>query len=124
RAPAPAAGAIDAVVAAFRDAVHSAQTYEAPVPARVPPATPLLVAGGGACVIAVDLLAVGLGRVPLAGLPLLLIYSLPVSITGDSASWMVFVLMTAGFLVLMFLREDERFAQWGRQVQADPRAGD
>jgi len=120
----PTSETIDAVVAAFRDAVHSAQIYQAPVPASEPSATPLLVAGGGACLIMVDLLAAGLGRVPLAGLPLLLIYSLPVSIIGESIGWLTFVLVAAGFLTLLFLREDERFSQWGRQVQVDPRFGD
>jgi len=120
----PTSDTIDAVVAAFRDAVHSAQAYQAPVPPSARSATPLLVAGGGACLIMVDLLAAGLGRVPLAGLPLLLIYSLPVSIIGESVGWLTFVLVAAGFLTLLFLREDERFSQWGRQVQVDPRFGD
>jgi len=115
---------LDALADAFRNAVDSANTYQAPVPASAPTVTPVLVAGGGACLIMVDLLAAGLGRVPLAGLPLLLVYSLPVSIVGSSINWLVFVLVAIGFLTLLFLREDERFAQWGRQVQADPRGGD
>ena len=120
----PTADSIDAVVSAFGDAIHSAQAYAAPVPSSVASATPLLVAGGAACLIMVDFLAVGLGRVPLAGLPLLLIYSLPVSIIDKSVNWILFVMVAAGFLMLLFLREDERFAQWGRQVQADPRSAD
>ena len=44
---------------------------------------PLLIAGGAACLLLVDLLACTLRRVPLAGLPLLTIYSVPVSMTGD-----------------------------------------
>jgi transglutaminase-like putative cysteine protease len=115
---------IDSVVQAFRSAVDSAQTYQAPVPGNAPTVTPLLVAGGGVCLVLVDLLAAGLGRVPLAGLPLLLIYSLPVSIIGSGVAWVVFVFMAAGFLLLLFLREDERFSQWGRQVRADPRSAD
>ena len=115
---------LDSLGSAFRDAINSAQTYQAPVPGNAPTATPLLVLGGGICLILVDVLAAGLGRVPLAGLPLLLIYSLPVSIIDSGVSWVVFVFMASGFLFLLFLREDERFSQWGRQVRADPRAGD
>ena len=122
--PLPTPDNLDALTEAFRHAVDSANTYRAPVPRSAPTVTPVLVAGGGACLIMVDLLAAGLGRVPLSGLPLLLVYSLPVSIVGSSINWIVFVLVASGFLTLLFLREDERFSQWGRQVQADPRGGD
>jgi transglutaminase-like putative cysteine protease len=122
--PVPSPEAVGGLATAFREAVHTAQAYQAPVPQTVPSVTPLLVAGGAACLVLVDLLAAGLGRVPLAGLPLLLIYSLPVSILGSGVNWLVFVLVSAGFLTLLFLREDERFSQWGRQVVADPRSGD
>ena len=120
----PTSDSLEAVGAAFRDAVDSANAYRAPVPRSVPTVTPLLVAGGGACLILIDLLAAGLGRVPLAGLPLLLVYSLPISISDTSLPWPAFVMVAAGFLALLFLREDERFSQWGRQVYADPRDAD
>jgi len=120
----PSPDSLEAVRAAFRDAVDSANAYRAPVPRSVATVTPLLVVGGGACLILIDLLAAGLGRVPLAGLPLLLVYSLPISIIDSSLPWPAFVMVAAGYLALLFLREDERFSQWGRQVYADPRDAD
>lgn len=109
---------IDSLAAAFRHAVDSAQTYAAPVPRKAPSPSPILVAGGGICLILVDALAVGLGRVPLAGLPILLVYSLPISIMDDTIGTVPFIMVAAGFLALLFLREDERFGQWGRTVEA------
>ena len=59
---------------------------------------PLLISGGLACLLLVDILACTLRRVPLAGLPLLTIYSVPVSMTGDGPHWMLYTLTAIGFL--------------------------
>ena len=53
----------------------------------------------------VDVLACTLRRVPLAGLPLLTIYSVPVSMLGDGVPWWVFALTAGGFLLMLFLQE-------------------
>ena len=47
---------------------------------------PLLIVGGLACLLLVDLCACTLRRVPLAGLPLLTIYSIPVSMLDGGVS--------------------------------------
>ena len=72
--------------------------YAAPVPSSVPGVHPLLIIGGLACLLLVDLLACTLRRSPLAGLPLLTIYAVPISVLGDGVSWWIFVGTTAGFL--------------------------
>ena len=65
-----------------------------------------------------------LRRVPLAGLPLLTIYSVPVSLLGGGVSWIVFTLTTIGFLLMLYLQESRQIARWGRplgqEVGADP----
>jgi transglutaminase-like putative cysteine protease len=104
---------------AFQDASDSAQQYRAPVARSVPPIDPLLIAGGAACMLLVDILAGTLRRVPLAGLPLLTIYSIPVSLLGGGVSWIVFTLTTLGFLLLLYLQESRQIARWGRPLGSD-----
>jgi hypothetical protein len=70
-APVPVGPAWDRLVAVINDAVNSAQQYKAPIPAFAPPIDPLLIIGGLACLLLVDIIAGTLRRAPLAGLPLL-----------------------------------------------------
>ena len=78
---------------------------------------------GSACLLLVDVLACTLRRVPLAGLPLLTVYSVPVSLLGGALSWWIFALTAAGFLTMLFLHEGEQVARWGRNLGEDPGAG-
>ncbi len=109
---------------AFQDASETARQYAAPVPRGVPPIDPLLIAGGAACMLLVDIVVGTLRRVPLAGLPLLTIYSIPVSLLGGGVSWIVFTLTTIGFLLMLYLQESRQIARWGRplgsEAGADP----
>jgi len=99
--------------AGFADAVQSANKFAPPVPADVPPVHPLLIAGGAGCLLLVDILACTLRRVPLAGLPLLTIFSVPVSMTGHGPHWLLFTATAIGFLAMIFLSESEQIARWG-----------
>jgi transglutaminase-like putative cysteine protease len=80
---------------------------------------PLLIAGGAGCLLLVDVLACTLRRVPLAGLPLLTIYSIPVSMTGDGPHWLLYTLTAIGFLAMIFLAESEQIARWGPILAED-----
>ncbi len=103
----------------FSDASASAQAYRAPVPRGVPPIDPLLISGGAACLLLVDIAVGTLRRVPLAGLPLLTIYSVPVSLLGGGVSLIVFTVTTIGFLLMLFLQESRQIARWGRPLGQD-----
>ncbi len=103
----------------FTDASATAQSYRAPVPRGVPPIDPLLISGGAACLLLVDIAVGTLRRVPLAGLPLLTIYSVPVSLLGGGVSWLIFTLTTIGFLVMLYLQESRQIARWGRPLGQD-----
>ena len=106
------------LVETFRLAVETAQGYQAPVPPLlVPGVHPLLVLGGVVCLLAVDTLAGTLRRVPLAGLPLLMVYSLPVSMEGQGMGWVTFAITAGGFLLMLFLQEAESIDRWGRQLE-------
>jgi transglutaminase-like putative cysteine protease len=122
--PLPVGAAWVELETAFRDAVASANQYESPVPRTAPGVHPLLVGGGLLCVLLVDLLACTLRRVPLAGLPLLTVYSVPVSVLDASISWWVFVLTAAGFMTMLFLHESELVSRWGRPLGQPAAEGD
>ena len=64
----------------------------------------------------VDVLACWMRRVSLAGLPLLAVYCVPISLIGDGVSWLVFLLAASGFLLMMFLHESAHITRWGRPL--------
>lgn len=118
--PVPVGAAWTRLDDSLDDALTSAQQYAAPVPSDVPGVHPLLIPGGLVCLLLVDVLACTARRVPLAGLPLLMIYSVPVSLVGGGVAWWVFVLTALGFLRLLFLQEGEQIARWGRPLGRTP----
>ncbi len=107
---------------AFSDGLGSARLYVAPIPVGVPSITAILVTCGAATLVAVDLLAGTLKRIPLAGLVLLTSYSVPVAITGIGLSWWEFIVVAAGFLGLLYLAHGEQVSRWGRGMsdEEDP----
>ena len=117
--PLPIGDAWDRLQTAFQDAAQSANRFAPPVPSDEPPVHPLLIAGGAACLLLVDVLACTLRRVPLAGLPLLTIYSVPVSMTGDEPALDPLHVTAIGFLAMIFLSESEQIARWGPILAED-----
>lgn len=117
--PIPVGQAWVRLVESLEGAVTSAQEYASPVPLGVDGVHPILVLGGLVCLLLVDLLACTLRRVPLAGLALLTVYSVPVSLLAGGVSWVVFGLTAAGFLAMLFLQVDEQLARWGRPLGSD-----
>ncbi|MEP6525997.1 MAG: DUF3488 and transglutaminase-like domain-containing protein [Nocardioidaceae bacterium] len=69
-----------------------------------------------AVAICVDVLAVSLGRAPLAGLPLLAVYTVPVATVEHGVSAFVFIPGAAGFLALLAADEREHVSRWGKQI--------
>ncbi len=122
--PIPVGPAWARMADSFSGALTTADRYAAPIPANAPGIHPLLIVGGLVCLLLVDVLACTLRRVPLAGLPLLTIYSVPVSLLGGGVTWWVFSLTAAGFMGLLFLQESEQVARWGRLLGEDPAAAD
>ena len=102
-------------------AVEGARRFPPPVPTAEADVAPLLIGGGLLCLVLVDLLAAGLRRTPLAGLPLLTIYSLPVGLVGTDLTWWVFALSALGFLTLLFRQEAATVGRWGRALEGPDR---
>ncbi len=120
----PTPAALADLGARWTAALESSRFYSAPVPASADGVEPLLILGGLACLLLVDLLACSLRRVPLAGLPLLTIYTIPLSLTGEGASWWVFAGISGGFVLMLFLQESEHLSRWGRTLGQDSASDD
>lgn len=116
----PTSASTAEVVTLLGRGVAAAQAYAAPVPEAAPEIHVVLVAAGTLVALLVDLLAVGLRRVPVAGLPLLAVYTAPLSILADGVGWWIFAAGAVGFLALIASDEARRIEHWGRAV---PRRG-
>jgi transglutaminase-like putative cysteine protease len=106
--------------------VHQANAEMAkkapPVPAR--PGVSLLATGGiGIVAVLTDLIAVRLRRPALAGLPLLVLFCVPLA-TDANPGWagtaVVFCLGAAGYLALLSAEGRERVRLWGRLIHTQP----
>ncbi|MGA8245519.1 MAG: DUF3488 and transglutaminase-like domain-containing protein, partial [Nocardioides sp.] len=106
------------------NAWNSAYTYQPPVPSSVPSIAPMMILFGALSLLVVDLMACWLRRVSLAGLPLLAIYCVPISLIGNGVPWLVFLLAAAGFLLMMYLHESAHITRWGRPLGASTATGD
>ncbi|MBZ5736802.1 transglutaminase family protein [Nocardioides mangrovi] len=122
--PLPIGGSWTELHTTFSEAVTTSKAYGSPVPDGPPPVDPLLIAGGLACLLLVDLLACTMRRAALAGLPLLAIFTIPVSMVGDPVTWWIFALGALGYLAMMFLQESDHVARWGRPLGVDRETGD
>ncbi|MGZ4436177.1 MAG: transglutaminaseTgpA domain-containing protein [Nocardioidaceae bacterium] len=108
----------------LRAAVVAAGRYAAPVPHTVPQFYPVMIVIGLGVAVLVDLLAAGLRRAPLAGLPLLAAYTAPVSMLDGGVSWLKFALAAMSFLFLIASEEAQRLAHWGHQLSPENRVYD
>lgn len=112
----PTGSTLDALGRSLQVAVESARTYEAPIGADAPPVTPLLICSGAFFVLLVDVVACSLRRVPVAGLALLAIYSVPAGLTASGPGWIAFLGAATGFLVLLHLDARDHLLRWGRPL--------
>ena len=120
----PTPASLQQVGATLREAVLVSGRFAAPIPKSVPAFYPIMVLLGCAVVVIVDFLAAGLRRAPLAGLPLLAVYTAPVSILDGGVSWLKFALAALCFLFLVAAEEAQRLAHWGHQLTAESRLFD
>jgi transglutaminase-like putative cysteine protease len=72
--------------------------------------------GIAACHLLVDVFAATLHRVPLTGLPLLALYTVPAAIAPDGVPTMAFLAGSSGFVLLLTSDERTRLGQWGRHL--------
>ncbi|HET9860687.1 MAG TPA: DUF3488 and transglutaminase-like domain-containing protein [Nocardioidaceae bacterium] len=120
----PTPSSMEEVGLRIQAGADAAQSFAAPVPESIPQIYALLIIAGAGTAVLVDFLACGLRRVPLAGLPLLAVYTAPVSILDDGVSWWGFALGAISFLFLLASEEARRLANWGRQISGSQKVFD
>ena len=108
--------------------MHDANRYAPPAPNL--PGLLLLAAGGvGITAVLADLIAVRLRSTALAGLPLLILFTVPVSMNASHdqlTTGVVFCLSGVGYLAMLSADGRERIRVWGRLVslwRSAPRYG-
>jgi transglutaminase-like putative cysteine protease len=111
----PTPASLQSVGNLMSGAVDATVRYAAPIPAQATDFPPLMLASGAAVVLLVDLLACTLRRVPLAGLPLLAAFTVPVSVLGG-VSWLAFALAAGSFVFLLAADQAARLGTWGRSL--------
>lgn len=92
----------------------------APVPSR-PGLVLLAVLGTGAIAVVVDAIAVVLRRAAVAGLPLLLLFTVPSAVLPGGLGFFPFVLGAAGWLGLLLVDGSDRASRWGPPLSSAAR---
>ena len=103
-------------VATLGDGAVAINTYTSPVSQKLPEVFPFLAVCGVALMVSVDALALGVRRAPLAGLPVLLAVTIPISVLTDRLPLAVFGLCALLYLALLTAEEVRRIRGWGRPV--------
>ncbi|WP_163505531.1 transglutaminaseTgpA domain-containing protein [Fodinicola acaciae] len=73
--------------------------------------------GVGVVAMVADVAAVTMRKPALAGLPMLALYAIPVSVTGSGLPWPLFVIGAAGYLWLISTDHRDRIRGWGRMMR-------
>ena len=112
----PTPSSLNEIGARLEASVQVSQMYPSPVPDTEPQIFALLIVAGAGTAVVVDFLACGIRRVPLAGLPLLAVYTAPLGILSDGVSWWGFAACAVSFLFLLVNDESRRLSSWGHQI--------
>ncbi|WP_165872967.1 transglutaminaseTgpA domain-containing protein [Nocardioides jejuensis] len=110
----PTTGSTRHALLALVHALDSAAQNATPVAPKLPSIVPLLLVGGVAVHLVVDLVAVSLGRVLPASLPLLAAWVLPVSVLGSTSGTGLFLLAAGSWLALVATHEHVDRGRWGQ----------
>ena len=112
----PGAGSLDRLGDLASRGRADIERYAAPIGVSVG-VEMLTVAGVGLMAVLVDLFAVTMRRAALAGLPLLVLQTVPTAVAPDGVSWVAFAIGAIGFLALLLAESRERVSRWGRPMR-------
>jgi hypothetical protein len=118
----PVGATLDRLRALVDAGAADVEVLAPPVP-TTPGLVLLAVLGVGAIAVVTDVIAVGLGRAAVAGLPLLLLFAVPSAVLADGLGWLPFVLTAAGWLGLLLVEGSDRVGRWGAPLRSAARAG-
>ncbi len=119
----PSADSVRALLERLNDGLLVVVRYAAPVPydADLVMVTAL---GIGLVAVAVDCLCSTFRLAPWAGLPLLLLYSIPATTVSGGVSALAFIPAAIGYILLLVSESRDRLSRWGRVIGiADDIAG-
>ena len=123
----PTRESISATAYAISDGAATMNYYAAPVSQNASHTQAFLTVCGLLVLLATDVLATWVGRLPLVALPVLVTLSVPITIMDARLNLLVFALTALLFLRLLGLEHEERFAHWrdlrGRDREAAIRPG-
>ena len=105
------------------EAFDTISSYAPPAP-LTPGLVFLLTMSVALVAVVVDTVAVTYRSPALAGLPLLVLYAVPVSVVANGVSWVYFCLAAVGWLALLLADGRERLGGWGRRLGTRTFAGD
>lgn len=111
----PSSESVEAFTERIGDGLSVVVRYAAPVPydADLVMVTAL---GIGLVAIMVDALCATFRLTPWAGLPLLLLYSIPATTVSGGVSALAFIPASVGYIVLLVSEGRERLSRWGRVI--------
>jgi transglutaminase-like putative cysteine protease len=112
----PTPASIEHVADRVHDGAVAVNTFASPVSAEHTETYAYLLATSLLVMLSTDLLACGLRRVPWAGLPVIVTLTVPISVLEDGLSWVVFVITSLLFIMLLATEETDRVLRWGRSV--------
>lgn len=111
----PSGAAVESLGEQIDDGLAIVVRYAAPVPYD-PDLVLVTALGVGLIAIAVDSLAATLRLVPWAGLPLLLLYSIPATTVSGGISALAFAPAAIGYILMLTSESRERIGHWGRVI--------
>jgi transglutaminase-like putative cysteine protease len=112
----PTVSSIRVVSGRIREGADAVNTFASPVSAEHPETYAYLLATSMLVLLAIDLFACGLGRVPWSGLPVIVTLTVPISVLESNLSWVVFGVTALLFMLLLATEETDRVLRWGRSV--------
>lgn len=118
----PGPVAIDQLRDLARAGLIQADIVLAPVP-TIPMLVLLAVGGVGLVAMVVDVVGVSLRLPAAAGIPLLLMYALPVAVIPNGVAWWLLPIAISGWLVLLYVDSRSDITSWGRLLTVRVRPG-
>ena len=108
----PTRASVSGTAFAISNGAAAMNYYAAPVSQNVSHTQAFLTVCGLLVLVAIDVLATWVGRLPLVALPVLVTLSVPITIMDSRLALWVFVVAALLFLRLLGLEHEERFAHW------------
>ena len=119
----PGHDVVDEMRVLWDDGIHIIAESGPPAPVT-PGLVVVLAASLGLVAVVVDTIAVTYRSPAFAGLPLLVLYAVPVALVPHGVPWAYFGVAAAGWLGLLLADGSERLGGWGRRLGSHTLAGE